>query len=202
MHSNFPILLLISKLHSVYRVKTCLLRPANWPLPSPLPKQLFLRSVSNYRCGRPARRRVGDGCCTSCTGQRAAWRRRQCYCGGDCKSWSTRRGGRSGEPGRGRATDGRPSHLKLLWPPQADPKLGLSSLMPTSWCSLVQVSSCHCPSPPMPPEVQIHLALDLFDHTKSVLFLKFDSASAVAAICLLGGRVLNVLFDSLLLYFG
>ncbi|PWZ57688.1 hypothetical protein Zm00014a_027314 [Zea mays] len=33
-------------------VKTCLLRPANWPLPSPLPKQLFLRSVSNYRCGR------------------------------------------------------------------------------------------------------------------------------------------------------
>jgi hypothetical protein len=77
-------------------VKTCLLCPANWPLPSLLPKQLFLRSVSNYRCGRPARRCVGDGRCTSCTGQRAAWRRRQCYCGGDCKSWSTRRGGRSG----------------------------------------------------------------------------------------------------------
>jgi hypothetical protein len=67
-------------------VKTCMLRPANWPLPSPLPKQLFLRSVSNYRCGRPARHRVGDGHCTSCTGQRAAWRRRQCYCGSDYKS--------------------------------------------------------------------------------------------------------------------
>jgi hypothetical protein len=90
----------------------------------------------------------------------------------------------------------------MLWSPQADPKLGLSSLMPASRRSLVQVSSCHCPSPPMPPEVQIHLALDSFDHTKSVLFLKSDSASAVAEICMLGGRVLNVLFDSLLLYFG
>lgn len=62
--------------------------------------------------------------------------------------------------------------------------------MPTSRRSPVPVS-CHCPSPPLPPEVQIHLALDLFvllrsNQTKSVLFFQIRfSLCDLLAMCYL-----------------